>query len=122
MPELSTAIVANDGWLPLTSDQVEIVPSSVAKINCAGLPETWKSSGTGLNAMPVGVAGEFDGVGMPIPIGSCGVPVGSKTLARPLLLAAIQKGWFGLNAMPHGLMSPGSVWVAMSVSDTRLVC
>src|SRR5262249_41515451 len=109
------AMVANDGRLPLISDQVEMVPSSVANRNCAGVSDTLKSSATGLKTMPVGVEGSFPfgGAGTPTAKGTCATPDGSKILACPVLLSAIQNGSFGLKAMPQGLVNPGATCAAV---------
>ena len=103
LAESSTARRAVAGKLPLMVDHVEIVPSSVAKRNCAGVPRTRKSSAMGLNTMPVGVEGKTlpEGVGMPTAEGIAGLPAGSTTLALPRLLTAIQKDWPGSNASPR---------------------
>src|SRR6267154_6840816 len=125
LAESSTARRAVAGKLPLMVDHVEIVPSSVAKRNCAGVPRTRKSSAMGLNTMPVGVEGKTlpEGVGMPTAEGIAGLPAGSTTLALPRLLTAIQKDWPGSNASPQGFRRLGSLCAAVpAVSETRSVC
>src|SRR5438552_669109 len=125
LAESSWAKSAFVGKLPLIVAQVEMVPSSVAKRNCAGVPRTRKSCAIELNTIPVGVEGRAlpEGAGMPTAKGTSGLPVESNTLALPLWLSAIKKDCPGWNAMPQGLSRKGSVCVAVpGVSETRLVC
>src|SRR6266568_3735587 len=125
LAESSRARSAFVGKLPLIVDQVDIVPSSVAKRNCARVPRTRKSCAMGLNTMPVGVDGTAlpEGAGMPTSEGTSELPEGSNTLALPRLLSAIKKDCPGWNATPQGLSRSGSVCAAVpAVSETRLVC
>ncbi len=125
LAESSRARRAFVGKLPLIVAQVEMVPSSVARRNCAGVPRTRKSCATGLDTMPVGAEGKAlpEGAGIPTTEGISGLPDGSKTLAEPRLLSAIKKDCPGWNAKPQGLSRNGSVCAAVPAeSDTRLVC
>ena len=109
----------------MIGDQVEMVPSSVAKRNCAGVPRTRKSCAMGLNTMPVGAEGTSlpETEGMPTAKGISGLPEESNILALLRLLSAIQKDCPGWNATPQGLSRKGSVCAAFpALSETRLVC
>src|SRR6266700_4077904 len=121
LAESSRAKSAFVGKLPLIVAQLEIVPSSVAKRNCAGVPRTRKSCAMGLNTTPVGVEGSAlrEGVGMPTARGISGLPEGSNTLALPRLLSATKKDCPGWNATPQGLSRTGSECAAVpAVSET----
>src|SRR6185437_17169918 len=125
LAESSRARSAVVGKLLLMDAQVEIVPSSVAKTNCAGVPRTRKSSTTGLNTTPAGLAARIlpEGTGTVTVPGRSEAPETSNTLALPRLLSAIQKESPGKSPTPQGFSNNGSMCEAVpTVSETRLVC
>src|SRR6476469_4708530 len=123
LAESSTARIAAVGLFPLIEDQVETVPSSAAKRNCAGVPRTTKSCETGLNTTPLGFEGGAPNVevGITTAIGREGVPEGSNTPAFPRAFSAMKNGCPGTKAAPQGLSRPESVCCVLpATSETRL--
>ena len=119
--ELSTFSIAL--WRSTAGFQAETVPSSVTKINRAGLPEVTSKSELPLKTAPVGAAGLLppEGGGMVTTKGTIW-PVPLYSVETPVPLSATHHGLVELRARPQGFTRLGSVVAAsFGISETRSV-
>src|SRR5258708_11928251 len=100
-----------------------MVPSSVEKMNDAGMPGAALKDEVPLNIAPVGAPPVLAvGVAMAT-INALATPLPLYSVDKPVLLSDTQNGLVGEATNPHGFTRPGSTLSAMpGRSETRLCC
>src|SRR5438552_1939619 len=104
--------------------QPEMVPSSVTKMNLAGLPEESSNPVPSLNCWPVGAEGPVlpRGPGI-VTTSDWATPLPSYRVATPVPLSDTQMNVFWPKDIPQALTRFGSVNMARpGTSETRFVC